>query len=196
MSVIEDHPGLRDTWAETHSNTPCGPPPKHATCGRCPHIRNHRRFARQHIRGGKAVGRLRHTIRPLPIHSLLSFRTPVLEPTQSDVVFMGRVPGKTYSFSDHFRVEATFSIRLAEGQPGDVDKGPNIEVPGPGPNTITETRPAGAKFDASQQVAAVPSLQSNSPPGLSKALTTTLITPAIIWYEFECHLILPMRVGP
>ena len=22
MSVIEDHPGLRDTWAETHSNTP------------------------------------------------------------------------------------------------------------------------------------------------------------------------------
>ena len=68
-------------------------------------------YARQFM--GK---RLDYVLYRPPVHPLRSSKTPVLEPTQSDVVFTERVSGKPYSFSDHFGLEATFSIHLPEGQ--------------------------------------------------------------------------------
>lgn len=113
------------------------------------------------------------------VHSLRSSRTPVLEPTQSGLVFTEHVPGKCYSFSDHFGLEATFSIRLPEGQPGDANSPSDIEVPSPVPNNITENRPPGAKFDPSLQV------ESNAPPGLSDASITTLIQALTTSYRLS-----------
>ena len=127
-------------------------------------------YARQFM--GK---RLDYVLYRPPIHSLRSSKTPVLKPTHSDVVFTENVPGKSYSFSDHFGLEATFSIHLPEGQPGKVNNPSDIEVPAPASNTIAENRRPGAKFDPSQQVAAVPNLQSNPPPGLNDASIAALI---------------------
>lgn len=127
--------------------------------------------------------RLDYVLYRPPAHSLRSSKTPVLEPIQSDVVFTEHVPGKSYSFSDHFGLEATFSIHLPEGQPGNVDDSSDIEVPAPAPNTITRNRPPGARLDPSQQVAAVPNLEPNPPPGLSDASTTTLIQALTISYR-------------
>jgi len=101
-------------------------------------------------------------------------------------VFTEHVPGRSYSFSDHFGLEATFTIHLPEGQPGSIDNPPDIEVPAPAPNTITENRLLGAKFDPSQQVAAVPNLQPNPPPGLSGAFITTLIQALTTSYRLSC----------
>lgn len=73
-----------------------------------------------------------------PVHSPRSSRAPVLEPVQSDVVFTDHVPGQNYSFSDHFGLDATFSIRLPEGQPGDVNEAPSTGPP-PGLSDATVT---------------------------------------------------------
>jgi sphingomyelin phosphodiesterase 2 len=101
-------------------------------------------------------------------------------------VFTEHVPGKPYSFSDHFGLEATFSIHLPEGQPGNVNDPSDIEVPAPAPNTITKNRPPGAKLDPSQQVSAVPNLQqANPPPGLSDASVTTLIQALTTSYRIS-----------
>lgn len=100
-------------------------------------------------------------------------------------MFTGHVPGKSYSFSDHFGLEATFSIRLPEGQLGNVHEPSDIEVPAPAPNTITRNRPPGAKLDPSQQVSSVPNVQANPPPGLSDASVTTLIQALTTSYRIS-----------
>jgi sphingomyelin phosphodiesterase 2 len=95
--------------------------------------------------------RLDYVLYRPPAHALRSSKAPVLEPTQCDVVFTEHVPGKSYSFSDHFGLEVTFSIHLPGGQPGD------------------------AKLNPSQQISSLPNIQFNLTPGLSDASITTLI---------------------
>ena len=184
MAVIKDHSGLRDAWADTHPDVPAAIP-QGMTAQDAVHtfgvtadspVNTYSAgkplddYARQFM--GK---RLDYVLYRPPVHSLRSSRTPVLEPTQSDVVFTEHVPRKPYSFSDHFGLEAIFSIHLPGGQSGDVTNPSDIEVPAPSPNTITEARPPGARFDPSQQVAAIPNIESNPPAGLSEASITTLI---------------------
>ena len=82
MSIIEDYSGLRDAWAKTHTYSAGNPLDDYAI-----------QFQ------GKRFG---YVLSRPPIHLSLSSRMQVLEPTQSDVVFTGRVPRKTHSFSDHF----------------------------------------------------------------------------------------------
>ena len=192
MAVIKDHSGLRDAWADTHPNVPATFSPsmtaldalhKFGVTADSP-INTYTAgrplddYAREFM--GK---RLDYVLYRPPVHSLRSSKTPVLEPTQSNVVFTEPVPGKSYSVSDHFGLEATFTIHLLEGQPGNVNNPSDIEVPAPTPNTITENRPPGAKLDPSKQVAAVPNLQSNPPPGLSDESITTLIQALTISYR-------------
>ena len=192
MSIIEDHSGLRDAWAGTHQNVPTTFPPN------TPPLEAVHTFGitadspANTYSAGKPLDdyarqfqgkRLDYVLYRPPIHSLLSSKTPILEPVQSDVVFTEHVPGKPYSFSDHFGLEATFSIHLPEGQPGDVRNPSDVEVPAPAPNTITESRPQGAKFDPSQQVSSIPNLQPNPPPGLNDASMTTLIQALTTCYR-------------
>ena len=100
-------------------------------------------------------------------------------------MFTERVPGKPYSFSDHFGLEATFSIHLPQGQPGNINEPSDIEVPAPAPNTITHNRPPGAKSDLSQQVSSLPNIEANPPPGLSDASVTTLIQALTASYRMS-----------
>jgi sphingomyelin phosphodiesterase 2 len=194
MTLIKDHAGLRDAWVDTHPNAPAVFPPNMAplealhTFGVTADspINTYSagkpldEYARQFL--GK---RLDYVLYRPPIHSLLSSKTPVLEPTQSDVVFTEHVPGNSYSYSDHFGLEATFSIRLPEGQPGDVKNPSDIEVPAPAPNTITKDRPSNARFDPSQQISAVPNLQPHLPPGLSDTSITTTIQALTACYRIS-----------
>jgi len=192
MTIIKEHSGLRDAWVETHPNVPAimsqsmtaldalhtfgitADSPANTYSAGKPLDGHARQFK------GK---RLDYVLYRPPIHSLRSSKTPVLEPIQSDVVLTDHVPGKNYSFSDHFGLEATFSIHLPGGRPGNVNDPSDIEVPAPAPNTITQKRPPGAKLNPSQQVAAVPNLEPNLPPGLSDASTTTLIQALTISYR-------------
>lgn len=192
MAVIKDHSGLRDAWADTHPDVPAIFPPSMTSLEALHTFGVTADSPVNTYSAGKPLDgyakqfmgkRLDYVLYRPPVHSLRSSKTPVLEPTQSDVVFTERVPGKSYSFSDHFGLEATFSIRLPEGQPGDVTDPSDIEVPAPAPNTITNNRPPGAKFGISQQVAAAPNLQANPPPGLSDTSITTLIQALTISYR-------------
>ena len=194
MTLIKDHSGLRDAWEDTHPNVPTtftpNMPPLEAlhTFGLTADspINTYSagkpldEYARQFL--GK---RLDYILYRPPIHSLLSSKTPVLEPTQSDVVFTEHVPGKSHSYSDHFGLEATFSIHLPGGQPGSVNNHSDIEVPAPAPNTITRNRPSGAKFGPSQQISAVPNVQPHLPPGLSDASITTTIQALTTCYRLS-----------
>jgi len=127
MSIIKDYTGLRDAWADTHLDVPATFAPN-TTPLEAVHTfgvtadspadtysagKPLDAYARQFL--GK---RLDYVLYRPPIHPPPSSRTPVLEPTQSDVVFTDHVPGKSYSYSDHFGLEATFSIHLPEGQSG------------------------------------------------------------------------------
>lgn len=145
MSVIKDYTDLRDAWVDTHPNVPSAFPPN-MTPADALHTfgvtadspvntysagKPLDAYARQFM--GK---RLDYVLYRPPVHSSRSSNAPVLEPTQSDVVFTEHVPTKRYSFSDHFGLEATFSIRLPEGQPGDVHDPSGVEAPAasnPGP---------------------------------------------------------------
>ena len=137
-------------------------------------------YARQFM--GK---RLDYVLYRPPVHSLRSFRTPVLEPTQCDVVFTEHVPGKPYSYSDHFGLEATFSVHLPGGQPGDVIDPSDLEVPAPAPNTVIHNRPPGARSDPSLQVSSAPNIQFDPPPGLSDASITILIQALTTSYRIS-----------
>jgi len=156
MAIIRVHSGLRDAWADTHPDVPTTFSPNatplevvhtFGVTADCPsntysagkYLDD---YARQFM--GKRLDYVLY--RPL-IHFLRSPKTPILEPTQADVVLTEHVPGKSYSFSDHFGLEATFAIHLPEGQPGNVNNPSDIKLPAPAPNTIAENQPPGAKFD-------------------------------------------------
>lgn len=120
ISVIRDYSGFRDAWADTHANPPSLVPPGVAptdavhTFGITADSPANTYSAGKPLDGyaRKFLGkRLDYVLYRQPAHSPSSPRTPALEPTQCDVVFTDRVPGRSYSFSDHFGLEATFSIR-------------------------------------------------------------------------------------
>ena len=127
MSLIKDYSGLRDAWTDTHANAPATLPPNMVSLEAVHTFGITADSPANTYSAGKPLDdyarqfqgkRLDYILYRPPIHPSLSSRTPVLEPTQSDVVFTEHVPGKPYSFSDHFGLEATFSIHLPEGQLG------------------------------------------------------------------------------
>ena len=147
VAIINDHSGLRDAWTDTHPDVPVTFAPN-ATLLEVLHMfgattdspintysagKSLDDYARQFMEK-----RLDYVLYRPPVHSLCSSKTPILEPTQAGVVFTEHVLGKSYSFSDHFGLEATFAIHLPEGQPGSANNLSDIEVPAP--NTITENR--------------------------------------------------------
>ena len=167
ISIIKDYSRFRDAWVDTHPNAPAvisqnmtpvdavhtfgitADSPSNTYSAGKPLDDYARQFS------GK---RLDYVLYGAPVHPLRSSRTPVLESIKSDVVFTEHVPGKPYSFSDHFGLEATFSIRSPEGQPGDANE---------------------------PSVAAAPNAQTDSPPGLSDASVTTLIQALTTFYRIS-----------
>ena len=194
MSLIREHSGLRDAWVDTHPDVP---KTFHPSTSALDALHTFGITADSPINTYSAAKplddyakqflgkRLDYILYRPPIHSLLSFKTPVLEPTQSDVVFTELIPGKSHSYSDHFGVEATFSIHLPEGQSGDINNPSNIEIPAPAPNAITKNRPSGARFDPSQQLSSVPNLQPHLPSGLSDVSITTSIQALTTCYRLS-----------
>lgn len=116
MAIIRDHAGLTDAWAVTHPNTPepsaASPPsPEHA-------IRTHGVTADSPLNSYSAGKPLEPLARKFQGKRLdyVFFRqpsnpgAPVLRPVDTRVVLTERVPGCSFSFSDHFGLEATFAI--------------------------------------------------------------------------------------
>jgi len=194
MVLIKEHSGLRDAWEDTHPDVPAtfapNTPPLEvlhtfgvtadSPINTYTAAKPLDEYAKQFL--GK---RLDYILYRPPIHSLLSSKSPVLEPKQSDVVFTEHVPGKSHSYSDHFGLEATFSIHLPDGQLGSVNNPSDIDVPAPAPNTITKNRPSGAKFDPSRQVSAVSNILPQLPPGLSDASITTTVQALTTCYRLS-----------
>ena len=130
ISVLKDHSGFQDAWEEAHKNdsgaTSQNTAPIHAvrTLGITADSPANTYSAGKPLDSyaqefsGK---RLDYILYRAPVHSLRSSGPPVLEPTQADVVFTELVPDQPYSFSDHFGLEATFSVRSPQGQPGDAN---------------------------------------------------------------------------
>ena len=166
MVLIKQHSGLRDAWEDTHLDVPPSfqpnTPPLEVlhtfgvtadspinTYSAAKPLDD---YARQFL--GK---RLDYILYRPPIDSFLSSTSPVLKPTQSDVVFTEHVPGKSHSYSDHFGLEVTFSIHL----------------------------PSGAEHGSSQQISAVPNLQPELPPGLTGASIDTTIQALTTCYRLS-----------
>ena len=191
MALIKDHSGLRDAWEDTHPNVPTtftpNVPPLEAlhtfgiTADSPVNTYSAGKplddYARQFM--GK---RLDYILYRPPIRWLPSSKTPILEPMQCDVVFTEHVPGKSYSYSDHFGLETTFSIHL---QSGDVNSPSGIKAPAPVPSTITRKGRSSAKIEPSQQITEVSNLQSHLPPGLSDASITTTIQALTACYRLS-----------
>ncbi|KAF9654091.1 DNase I-like protein [Thelephora ganbajun] len=186
VAIIKDHSGLRDAWADTHPNAPETASPNMAPLDAIHTFGVTADSPLNTYSAGKPLDgyarqfmgkRLDYVLYRPPIHSLGSSRSPVLEPMQSDVVFTEHVPGKLYSFSDHFGLEATFSIKLPGGQPGDVNNLSDIEAPAPAPDNLTE--------NPSQEVSLARNLEPNPHPGLSDVSITTLIQALTTCYRLS-----------
>ncbi|TFK56863.1 DNase I-like protein [Heliocybe sulcata] len=122
MSVLSEHAGLTDAWEATHPRSsmssnaapvsPVDAVKVHGVTADSPlnsysggkQLESHaRRFA------GK---KLDYVFFRAPINAPEG--TPELLCTEAKVVFTEEVPGKSFSFSDHFGMEATFEIRGAK----------------------------------------------------------------------------------
>ncbi|KAI0778727.1 Endonuclease/exonuclease/phosphatase [Trametes elegans] len=123
MSIIRDHAALSDAWVDTHPNTPdpspANPPsPQDA-------VRVHGVTADSPLNSYSAGKPLEPLARKFQGKRLDYFfyrqparadaRAPRLRPLDTRVVFTERVPGRDYSFSDHFGLEATFAVDLPPG---------------------------------------------------------------------------------
>ncbi|OCH95753.1 DNase I-like protein [Obba rivulosa] len=137
MSIIREHAGLGDAWCATHPDVPppagtpspvdaialygvtCDSPLNTYSAGK-PLDAAARRMQ------GK---RLDYVLYRAPSSPPASARTPALACVESRVVFTGVVPGTQFSYSDHFGLEATFSIALPHG--GDVTDPAETYIPAP-----------------------------------------------------------------
>ncbi|KAI0652406.1 Endonuclease/exonuclease/phosphatase [Trametes meyenii] len=125
MSIIRDHAGLTDAWVTTHPNAPDPSPSSPPTP--LDAIRIHGVTADSPLNSysaGKPLEplarkfqgkRLDYVFYRPPASHPADPRKPVLRPIGTRVVLTERVPGYDFSFSDHFGLEATFTIDMPEG---------------------------------------------------------------------------------
>jgi len=130
MSMIKDHARVQDAWADTHQNVSTTFPPGMQPLGAVHTFGFTADSPANTYSAGKPLDayarqyqgkRLDYVLYRPPVRSARPSEALVLAPVQSNIVFTEHVPGKSYSFSDHFGLEATFSIRLPEEQPGGVN---------------------------------------------------------------------------
>lgn len=137
MTIILEHAGLTDTWVTTHRN----PQPASLNDSAEDAIQIHGVTADSPLNSfsaGKSLEsvarknhgkRLDYIFYRLPSSPPASDRTPILTCVDTKVVFTENVPGATFSYSDHYGMEATFEISLRKG--GDVTDPHETYVPAP-----------------------------------------------------------------
>jgi sphingomyelin phosphodiesterase 2 len=166
MALIKDHAGLKDAWAHTHPNVPESVPHNmppfealHTFGLTADNLHNSYSAAKPLTAYAKRFSgkRLDYVLYRHPMSSLAP-RAPILECKASNVVFTDLVPGQSFSYSDHFGLEATFHINLED----DYETGPSH----------------------SQQASAVSTLTPDH--SLSPASITTMIQALTACYRISC----------
>ncbi|PCH34151.1 DNase I-like protein [Wolfiporia cocos MD-104 SS10] len=183
MSVIRDHADLTDAWAASHPEIPPAtsglPTPMDAvhSFGITADSPLNSFSAGKHL---ESVARKFHGKRldyiffRQPSSPPASNKTPILTCTDTRVVFTDLVPGTNFSFSDHFGLEATFTISLPEG--GDVLNPENTYIPAP-------AEPRSPNF----VLTSVPSPAPVPPRALSPDSITDILQALMAAYRFSLY---------
>lgn len=139
MTIIREHAGLTDAWVTTHRNTRTPQPNEPVSAVDAIHMYgvtadsplNSFSAAKslESVARRQRGKRLDYIFYRLPSSPPASDKTPILTCIDTKVVFTEDVPGSTFSYSDHFGVEATFEISLPKG--GDVTDPHETYVPAP-----------------------------------------------------------------
>ncbi|KAG2022840.1 inositol phosphorylsphingolipid-phospholipase C [Coprinopsis cinerea AmutBmut pab1-1] len=116
MSIILNHASLTDAWTATHPGYESGPVPKTALEA----VERHGITADSPLNtwsaGKRPHGwgkRLDYCLYRQPVRHASDKPVPNLRATDCKVVFTEHVPGYTFSFSDHFGLEATLEIETS-----------------------------------------------------------------------------------
>ncbi|KAJ7675355.1 Endonuclease/exonuclease/phosphatase [Mycena rosella] len=134
MALIREYAALSDSWAPRTPRRLYLLPLRH---GRRHPIRRHRRLAAQFVLGGEAIGpyarkflgkRLDYILYRQPVRPLTrpDDPLPVLQCIECNVVLTEKVPGRAFSYSDHFGLEATLEIRTGDQVPADLADAHNV----------------------------------------------------------------------
>ncbi|KAH9942949.1 Endonuclease/exonuclease/phosphatase [Amylocystis lapponica] len=181
LTIIRDHAGLADAWAVSH---PTAPPPGIPTPDDA--IRVYGVTADSPLNSYSAGKRLEPIARKFqgkrldyilyrqPSSPPAVARTPRLTCTDSRVVFTENVPGRDFSFSDHFGLEATFEISLPTG--GDVTDPAETYIPAP-------ASPQSPSFVLNS----VPNPQATAPRTLSADSITSILQSLTACYRYALH---------
>lgn len=150
MSIIRDHANLTDAWVATHPNTP-DPSPSYPPSP-SDAIRIHGVTADSPLNSYSAGKPLEPLARKFQGKRLdyvfyrqpsrypaANARPPVLRAVDTRVVMTDPVPGYTFSFSDHFGLEATFEIEASPGE--DASDPENTQFPASVFNTSSSGAP-------------------------------------------------------
>ncbi|KXN88867.1 Inositol phosphosphingolipids phospholipase C [Leucoagaricus sp. SymC.cos] len=117
MTIIRDHAGLHDSWTVVHPNSesitalsPADAIVKHGITADSPV--NTWSAGKSYLGSTFWGKRLDYILYRQPRGK----HYPQLRATECNVVLTDMVPGQTFSYSDHFGLEATISIQLNSGQ--------------------------------------------------------------------------------
>ena len=130
MQLIIGHANLTDAWAATHPQPPSSPPRRNEIGAAASAIDLWGITADSPLNSwsqGKPLGGIARTWLGKRLDYIL-FRSPKphggphLDAQETKVVFTEMVPGRNYSYSDHFGLEAIFVIKRAE------QSGPSLSV--------------------------------------------------------------------
>ncbi|EPQ60245.1 DNase I-like protein [Gloeophyllum trabeum ATCC 11539] len=175
MTVISEHAGLMDSWRATHPQSHLAP--NSAPISPVDAIRMHGVSADSPLNsysGGKSLEaharrfagkRLDYVWFREPVSS--GKDKPALLCTDTKVVFTDEVPGKTFSFSDHFGVESTFEIRVPPSSSTQTDFQNEVGLVR---SAIPDRAPAAGSSTSTESVEPTPT--SLSPTSLNNILTT------------------------
>ena len=139
MTIIREHAGLTDAWVSTHRNTRTLVPNEPVSAVDAIHTYGvtadsplnsfSAAKALEAVARRQQGKRLDYIFYRLPSSPPASDKTPILTCVDTKVVFTEDVPGTSFSYSDHFGMEATFEISLPKG--GDVTDPEETYVPAP-----------------------------------------------------------------
>ncbi|KAI0931480.1 hypothetical protein AcV7_001149 [Taiwanofungus camphoratus] len=183
MSVVRDHAGLTDAWVASHPNVP---PPSSDLPTPVEAVQSYGVTADSPLNSFSAGKRLETIARKYqgkrldyiffrqPSSPPASNRTPTLKCTEARVAFTEKVPGYSFSFSDHFGLEATFDISLPEG--GNATNPAETYIPAP-------AEPRSPSF----VLTSVPNPQAIPPQSLSPDSITEILHSLTSCYRFSLY---------
>ncbi|KAJ6504359.1 inositol phosphophingolipids phospholipase C [Mycena vulgaris] len=124
MALIREYTGFSDSWTDAHPTPPTTSSPSAMDA-----ITQYGRVNRSGPYARKFLGkRLDYILYRQPIRPLTrpDDPLPILTCTECNVVLTDKVPGRAFSFSDHFALEATLEIRTGDQVPADLADTHNV----------------------------------------------------------------------